>query len=135
MCRAVRSALCIVPERRYNGDAMPLDAAGVVGAPRRKPIAHARTRPLAPLSCIDRRGVARSRRSAALRDPSPRRTRAAPDHLRSRKLRHSVGVIGAAEVTRRLAALLDAPAVLCGYSRLVIDCNRGLGDPTSIPEE
>src|SRR5258708_14633473 len=50
-------------------------------------------------------------------------------------MRHIGWDIGAAEVTRRLAALLDAPAVLCGYSRLVIDCNRGLGDPTSIPEE
>jgi predicted N-formylglutamate amidohydrolase len=50
-------------------------------------------------------------------------------------MRHIGWDIGAAAVTRRLAALLDAPAVLCGYSRLVIDCNRGLGDPTSIPEE
>src|SRR5260370_38856198 len=50
-------------------------------------------------------------------------------------MRHIGWDIGAAEVTRRLAALLDAPAVLCGYSRLVIDCNRGLGDPTSIPGE
>jgi predicted N-formylglutamate amidohydrolase len=49
-------------------------------------------------------------------------------------MRHIGWDIGAAGVTRRLAALLDAPAVLCGYSRLVIDCNRGLGDPTSIPE-
>jgi predicted N-formylglutamate amidohydrolase len=49
-------------------------------------------------------------------------------------MRHIGWDIGAAEVTRRLSALLDAPAVLCGYSRLVIDCNRGLGDPTSIPE-
>jgi predicted N-formylglutamate amidohydrolase len=49
-------------------------------------------------------------------------------------MRHIGWDIGAAEVTRRLAGLLDAPAVLCGYSRLVIDCNRGLGDATSIPE-
>jgi len=41
--------------------------------------------------------------------------------------------IGAAAVTRDLAARLDAPAVLAGYSRLVIDCNRSLDDPTSIP--
>lgn len=39
---------------------------------------------------------------------------------------------GAAEVTRRLANRLDAPAVLSGYSRLVIDCNRSPGDPGSI---
>src|SRR5689334_23630647 len=42
--------------------------------------------------------------------------------------------IGAADVTRRLAHLLDAPAVLAGYSRLVVDCNRDPGDPTSMPE-
>lgn len=41
--------------------------------------------------------------------------------------------IGAAAVTRRLSAMLNAPAVLCGYSRLVIDCNRLPGDPSSIP--
>jgi predicted N-formylglutamate amidohydrolase len=40
--------------------------------------------------------------------------------------------IGAATVTRLLAPLLDAPAVLSGYSRLVIDCNRDPGDPSSI---
>ncbi len=40
---------------------------------------------------------------------------------------------GAAEVARRLAERLDAPAVLSGYSRLVIDCNRPPGDPGSIP--
>ena len=33
---------------------------------------------------------------------------------------------GAAEVARRLAELLDAPLVLSGYSRLVVDCNRPL---------
>ena len=41
--------------------------------------------------------------------------------------------IGAAELTRGLARRLDAPAVLSGYSRLVIDCNRPLGNPASIP--
>lgn len=40
--------------------------------------------------------------------------------------------IGAAELTRRLAHRLDAPAVLGGYSRLVIDLNRQPGDPQSI---
>jgi predicted N-formylglutamate amidohydrolase len=40
--------------------------------------------------------------------------------------------IGAANVARRLSALLDATAVLSGYSRLVVDCNRPLGSPTSI---
>jgi len=47
---------------------------------------------------------------------------------------HIAWDIGAAAVTRRLAAQLDAPAVLAGYSRLVIDCNRPPGDPSSIAE-
>ncbi|MCC6136409.1 MAG: N-formylglutamate amidohydrolase [Candidatus Contendobacter sp.] len=47
---------------------------------------------------------------------------------------HIAWDIGAAAVTRHLAAQLDAPAVLAGYSRLVIDCNRPPGDPTSIAE-
>jgi predicted N-formylglutamate amidohydrolase len=38
-------------------------------------------------------------------------------------------------VTRLLAPMLDAPAVLAGYSRLVIDCNRPPDDPSSIPRE
>jgi len=48
--------------------------------------------------------------------------------------RHIAWDIGAAELTRRLAVRLSAPAVLAGYSRLVIDCNRQPGDPTSIAE-
>lgn len=47
--------------------------------------------------------------------------------------RHIGWDIGAADVTRRLAALIDAPAVLASYSRLVIDCNRTPGSPGSIP--
>ncbi|MBK8181980.1 MAG: N-formylglutamate amidohydrolase [Candidatus Competibacteraceae bacterium] len=47
---------------------------------------------------------------------------------------HIAWDIGAAHVTQLLAARLDAPAVLAGYSRLVIDCNRSPGDPTSIAE-
>lgn len=35
---------------------------------------------------------------------------------------------GTAAITERLSALLDAPAVLAGYSRLLIDCNRAPGD-------
>ncbi len=42
--------------------------------------------------------------------------------------------IGAALVTERLAALLDAPALLGGYSRLVIDLNRDADCSTLIPE-
>jgi predicted N-formylglutamate amidohydrolase len=44
--------------------------------------------------------------------------------------RHIAWDIGAAELARALADRLDAPAVLAGYSRLVIDCNRRLDDPT-----
>lgn len=47
--------------------------------------------------------------------------------------RHIAWDIGVAELTRRLAARFDAPAVLGTYSRLVIDINRRLDDPTSIP--
>jgi predicted N-formylglutamate amidohydrolase len=46
--------------------------------------------------------------------------------------RHIACDIGAADVTRRLSALLDAPALQASYSRLVVDCNRHLNDPTSI---
>jgi len=49
--------------------------------------------------------------------------------------RHIAWDIGAAEVTRLLAAALDAPAVLAGYSRLVIDTNRRLDHPESIVKE
>jgi len=48
---------------------------------------------------------------------------------------HVAWDIGAAEVARRLAARFDAPLVLSGYSRLVIDCNRRPGHPASIPTE
>lgn len=41
--------------------------------------------------------------------------------------------IGAAAVTRDLAARLGAPAVLQRYSRLIIDCNRPPEAPDSIP--
>lgn len=47
--------------------------------------------------------------------------------------RHIAWDIGAAELARRLSALLDAPLFLSGYSRLLIDCNRPPGAPTSIP--
>lgn len=47
--------------------------------------------------------------------------------------RHIGWDIGAADVAERLTELLDAPAFLAGYSRLVIDCNRPLTSPTSIP--
>lgn len=46
--------------------------------------------------------------------------------------RHIAYDIGAADVARRLAKVFDAPAILAGYSRLVIDCNRPLDDHTSV---
>jgi predicted N-formylglutamate amidohydrolase len=48
--------------------------------------------------------------------------------------RHIAWDIGIAGVTDRLSAALDATAVLQTYSRLVIDCNRDPGVPSSIPE-
>lgn len=41
---------------------------------------------------------------------------------------------GAADVARRLSVLLDAPLVLSGFSRLVIDCNRPLPSRQCVPE-
>ena len=41
---------------------------------------------------------------------------------------------GAALVSKLLSNTLDAALVLSGYSRLVIDCNRPLESPESIPE-
>ena len=46
--------------------------------------------------------------------------------------RHIAYDLGAAGVTRRLAEMLDAPAVLSNFSRLVIDPNRGTADPTLV---
>ena len=48
--------------------------------------------------------------------------------------RHIAYDIGAAELTRDLARRLHAPAVLAGYSRLLIDCNRQPGHAQSVPE-
>ena len=41
---------------------------------------------------------------------------------------HVAWDIGAGELSRGLAHALDAPAVLAGYSRLVVDCNRHPAD-------
>lgn len=46
--------------------------------------------------------------------------------------RHIGYDIGAAWVTRRLAARFGAPAVLTTFSRLLIDPNRGIDDPTLV---
>jgi predicted N-formylglutamate amidohydrolase len=48
--------------------------------------------------------------------------------------RHIAWDIGALEVARGVCEALDAPLVAQNYSRLVIDCNRRCGDPTSIPK-
>ncbi len=47
--------------------------------------------------------------------------------------RHIAWDVGAAEVTRQLSQLIDAPAFLGTYSRLLIDLNRPLDAPDSIP--
>lgn len=40
--------------------------------------------------------------------------------------------LGAADVTRELAQKLECPAILSNFSRLIIDPNRGLDDPTLV---
>ncbi|MGA0602845.1 N-formylglutamate amidohydrolase [Caulobacter sp. KR2-114] len=47
---------------------------------------------------------------------------------------HIAWDIGAAAVTRQLAAKLAAPAILQRFSRLVIDCNRDPATAQAIPE-
>lgn len=46
--------------------------------------------------------------------------------------RHIAYDIGVEQLTRKLAAILAVPAVLGGFSRLLIDPNRGEDDPTLI---
>lgn len=46
--------------------------------------------------------------------------------------RHIAYDIGVEQLTRKLAAMLGVPAVLGGFSRLLIDPNRGEDDPTLI---
>ncbi len=47
---------------------------------------------------------------------------------------HVAWDIGAGDVTRHLSRALRVPAVLAGYSRLVVDCNRQLDSSTAFPE-
>lgn len=46
--------------------------------------------------------------------------------------RHIAYDIGAASVTAELSRIMNAPAVLAGFSRLLIDPNRGADDPTLV---
>lgn len=46
--------------------------------------------------------------------------------------RHIAYDVGAAGVTRALAEALEAPAIHANFSRLVVDPNRGLDDPTLV---
>jgi len=67
-------------------------------------------------------------------------SRAFPEHLGTLGVaepdtfEHIAWDIGAAEVTRGLARALGATTVLCNWSRLVVDCNRRLSDPTAFIE-
>lgn len=51
-----------------------------------------------------------------------------PEHLG----RHISSDIGVAELGRAVSTRLDAPLLLTNYSRLMIDVNRSLDDPTSV---
>jgi predicted N-formylglutamate amidohydrolase len=48
---------------------------------------------------------------------------------------HIAWDIGAGELARGLSNALDAPAVLAGYSRLIVDCNRHPDDPEAFRRE
>ncbi|MGD0493342.1 MAG: N-formylglutamate amidohydrolase [Steroidobacteraceae bacterium] len=52
----------------------------------------------------------------------------------SELLRHIAWDIGALALARGVSEALDAPLIAQNYSRLVIDCNRDPGAPTSIPQ-
>jgi predicted N-formylglutamate amidohydrolase len=52
-----------------------------------------------------------------------------PESALSRHIAYDIGIEG---LCRRLSAMLDVPAVLGGFSRLLIDPNRGEDDPTLI---
>ncbi len=49
-------------------------------------------------------------------------------------MRHIAWDIGIAEMTRSLVERLDAPAVFSTFSRLIVDPNRQLDNPTLMPE-
>ena len=50
------------------------------------------------------------------------------------RMRHIGWDIGAQALALRLSAALDAPLFIANYSRLVVDCNRPLDNPTMIPQ-
>ncbi|MEC9376168.1 MAG: N-formylglutamate amidohydrolase [Pseudomonadota bacterium] len=53
-----------------------------------------------------------------------------PDLLDS----HIAWDIGSADVVKALSNALEVPAILCSYSRLLVDCNRALDDSSAFPE-
>lgn len=63
-----------------------------------------------------------------------------PRHLahlglpRTERLRHIGWDIGALALARHLSDRLDAPLFHTGYSRLVVDCNRPLDNPSLMPQ-
>ncbi|WP_415182335.1 N-formylglutamate amidohydrolase [Phaeovulum sp.] len=50
------------------------------------------------------------------------------------RMRHIGWDIGAQALALGLSAALDAPLFVAQYSRLVVDCNRPLGNPSMMPE-
>src|SRR3972149_6211381 len=106
-------------------DALPAAGGAPLPAPGAPP----------PFEVVNRDGSARA---VLICDHAGRAIPRALGHLgldEAALARHIAWDIGIADVTRRLAKALDAVAVLAGYSRLVIDCNRRLDDPTSIAQE
>lgn len=47
--------------------------------------------------------------------------------------RHIAWDIGTEDISRRMSEKMDAPAIIAGFSRLVIDLNRGFGHPQQVP--
>jgi predicted N-formylglutamate amidohydrolase len=104
---------------------------GVSGAPAEEGHVFFGTDEPGPFQLINDDGAARA---LLVCDHASRRIPRHLDNLGLDELalrRHIACDIGAGEVTRRLSRLLDAPALLANYSRLVVDCNRHLSDPTA----
>ena len=88
--------------------------------------------PVRVLRAERRVGPVPHRRSRWPGDPA--HVSAASAYRRAELTRHIAWDIGIRGVTERLSAAFDATAVFQTYSRLVIDCNRAPGVPSSIPE-